>query len=239
MPEGDTIHRIQARVAPILTGVTIERATTQGLIRNLAGRTVKSVEAHGKHLVIDLDDGTHVRVHLGMNGRFRLYGRAEGEAIVARTSPGRASLVLATAEYLLLWLTAPTVDISHRRAPRHGMAVASLGPDILTDAFDAEQAADAAVADPDRAIANVLLDQRVASGIGNVYKCEALFAAGVDPRTPAGDLDRAKRVQIYDLARRQMVSNLGPGMRNTRALLAGTPRGDTQRYFVYSRSGKP
>jgi endonuclease-8 len=237
MPEGDTIHRIAARVAPVLTGKVIERVTTQGLVRDLAGRTVRTVEAHGKHLVVELDDGTHLRVHLGMNGRFRLYGRAEGDAILARTSPGRASLVVATAEHLLVWLTAPTVEISHRRAPRHGMAVASLGPDILADSFDAGAAARAVDQDP-RRIAEVLLDQRIAAGIGNVYKCEALFAAGIDPRTPVRALALTQLEQIYAIARTQMLANLGPGPRTTRAQLAGTPP-QADRYFVYSRTGKP
>src|ERR1700756_4031434 len=126
MPEGDTIFRIAARAAPVLTGQTLARVTTQGLVRDLAGRTVTAVTSHGKHLVIELDDGAYLRIHLGMNGRFRLYNRAEGDAAIARMSPGRVSLALTTAEHVLLWLTAPTVEIAHRRSPRHGMAIASL-----------------------------------------------------------------------------------------------------------------
>jgi endonuclease VIII len=236
MPEGDTIHRIAAGLAPRLTGKTLERVTTQGLVRNLAGRTVTSVEAHGKHLVIELDDGAYLRVHLGMNGRFRAYERAAGDAVLARTSPGRASLAVVTAEHVFVWLTAPTVEIAHRRSPRHGMAIATLGPDILADAFDSRRAALAAEHDP-RPIADVLLDQRLAAGIGNIYKCEALFAAGVDPRAPAAALGVAKLEEIYGAARTQMRANLGPGPRTTRAQLSGAPRDD--RYFVYSRTGKP
>lgn len=238
MPEGDTIHRMHARVAPILTGATLARVTTQGLIRGLDGRTVTTVEVHGKHLILSLDDGTQIRIHLGMYGRFRIYARAEGDAIVARTSPGRASLVVATATHTVIWLTAPTIEISHRRSPRHGMAIASLGPDILADDFDPAQVAGAARADPARAVGLVLLDQRIAAGIGNVYKCEALFVAGIDPRTPISTLDPSKLIEIYTAARDQMRANLGPGPRNTRSL-TGAPRGDSERYAVYSRSGKP
>src|SRR5882762_4372402 len=107
MPEGDTIFRIAARVAPVLTGQTLERVTTQGLVRDLAGRTVTAVTSHGKHLVIELDDGAYVRIHLGMNGRFRFYNRAEGDAALARMSPGRVSLAITIAHHVLLWLTAP------------------------------------------------------------------------------------------------------------------------------------
>lgn len=238
VPEGDTIHRIAARVAPHLTGQALARVTTQGLVRNLDGRTCRSVDAHGKHLVIELDDGAQIRVHLGMNGRFRLYPRAEGDAVVAKTSPGRASLVIATAGHVFLWLTAPTVEIAHRRSARHGMAVASLGADILDDDFDCAAAAARAVAQhAGRTIAEVLLDQRIAAGIGNVYKCEALFASKLDPRTPAASLEASIIEPIYAVARRQMLANLGPDPRRTRAALTGTPRDD--RYFVYGRTGKP
>lgn len=237
MPEGDTIHRIAAQIAPRLTGKTLERVTTQGLVRNLAGRAVLGVAAHGKHLVIELDNGASLRAHLGMNGRFRAYGRAEGEQVLARMSPGRASLALVTDDGVFVWIGAPTIEISHRRDPRHGMAVASLGPDILAETFDPRAAAARAADHGSRNIAEVLLDQRIAAGIGNVYKSEALFTAGVDPRTLVAQLDADALERIYAFARTQMLANLGPGPRTTRASLAGAPK-DT-RYFVYSRSGKP
>lgn len=238
MPEGDTIHRIAANLAPRITGKLLERVTTQGLVRDLAGRTVHSVAAHGKHLVIDVDGGVQLRMHLGMNGRVRMYPRAEGEAVLARTSPGRVSLALVTADGVYLWLTAPTVEISHRRDPRRGMAVASLGPDILDDDFDPKLAAErAAAARAERSIAEALLDQTIAAGIGNVYKSEGLFAAGIDPRTPTGALTLDQLTTIYSVARRQMLANLGPAPRTTRAALTGAPK--DARYFVYGRSGKP
>jgi len=237
VPEGDTIHRIAAQVAPRLTGKTLERVTTQGLVRDFAGRTVLSVAAHGKHLVIELDNGASLRAHLGMNGRFRAYSRAEGDAMLAKMSPGRASLALVIADSVFLWIGAPTIEVSHRRDPRHGMAVASLGPDILTDAFDSAVAAERAAEHGSRPIAEVLLDQRIAAGIGNVYKSEALFAAGIDPRTRVAQLDLDTLERIYAVARTQMLANLGPGPRTTRASLAGAPK--DARYFVYSRSGKP
>jgi endonuclease-8 len=237
MPEGDTIFRIAARARPALAGKTLERVTTQGLVRDLAGRTVTAVTSHGKHLVIELDDGAYLRVHLGMNGRFRAYARADGDAALARTSPGRVSLAITTADHVLLWLTAPTVEIAHRRSPRHGMAIAALGTDILADDFDPARAAHAAAGDP-RAIGEVVLDQRIAAGIGNVYKSEALFAAGVDPRTPARALTADRLETIYRVARDQMRANLGPGPRTTREQIAALTA-DRDRFFVYRRTDQP
>jgi endonuclease VIII len=228
MPEGDTIHRIAASLAPRLTGKTLERVTTQGLARDVAGRTVTSVAAHGKHLVIELDSGAYLRAHLGMNGRFRAYDRVGGEAMLAKLSPGRASLALVTNDGVYLWIGAPTIEISHRRAPRHGMAVATLGPDVLAGDFDGRGAAARAAEHGARSIADVLLDQRIVAGIGNIYKCEALFAAGIDPRARVGQLGAAKLEEIYTAAHRLMVANLGP---------PGTRPAPS--FLVYSRTGKP
>lgn len=238
MPEGDTIHRIANQLAP-LVGKSLERVTTQGLVRDLAGRTVASVAAHGKHLVIELDDGTQLRMHLGMNGRFRHYDRAGGEAALARTSPGRASLAIVVADAVYLWVAAKTVEISHRRSPRRGQAVASLGPDVLADDFDSRQAASRAALHGSSTIGEVLLDQRVASGIGNIYRCEALFVCGIDPRERVGALTEEQLAAIYAAARRLMLASLGTAPRATRDLLAPRSPVGRDRYNVYSRGGQP
>jgi endonuclease VIII len=229
MPEGDSIRRVATALAP-LVGEVLERVTTQGIERDLAGRTVTSVQPHGKHLMIDLDNGTQLRMHLGMNGRVRRYPRAEGEAVVARMSPGRASLVLVTRAVIAIWINAPTVEVAPRRAPMRGLAVASLGPDVLADNFDPRDAAARAHAQPATAqIANVLLDQRVAAGIGNIWKSESLFACGVDPRTPIGDLTLDTLSEIYSAARRLM----------KRRLEATASRASRDLFAVYSKTHQP
>lgn len=233
MPEGDTIHRIAASLAPRLTGKTLQRVTTQGLVRDVAGRTVTSVAAHGKHLVIELDGGAYLRAHLGMNGRFRAYDRARGDALLARMSPGRASLAVVTDDAVYLWIGAPTIEISHRRDPRHGTAVAALGPDVLSDGFDARLAAARAAEHGARPITDVLLDQRIVAGIGNIYKSEALFVAGVDPQARVSQLDAGVLEAIYAAARQLMIANVAPARTEPR------PIGPRAPHLVYSRTGKP
>lgn len=238
VPEGDTIHRIAARLGPRLVGKPLVRVTTQGLARDLAGRVVTSVTAHGKHLVIALDNGTELRAHLGMYGRQQSFDRPRGEDRIAHTSPGRVTLAVVTEDTVDLWLGARTIEVSDRRAPMHGMAVARLGPDILADAFDPRDAAARAQPFATRTIADVVLDQRIAAGIGNVYKSEALFVCGIDPRTLVGAIAPEDLQRLYEMARDQMLRNLGPGPRTTRDRLAGDAPSD-ERYFVYGRSGKP
>ena len=222
MPEGDSIRRVANKLAP-LVGQTILRATTQGLVRNIDGRTVTHVDTHGKHLVIDLDDATQIRVHQGMNGRFYKLTRSDGEARLARTSPGRASLVLATATDLFLWQTCPTVEIVPRRAPSRGVAIAQLGPDVLAGDFDSQLAAERAALHGARMIADVLLDQRVVSGLGNIWKTESLFACRIDPRTHVANLPKHTLVQIYETARELMQHSVD-GVRD---------------FAAYTRTGKP
>src|SRR6185295_3916733 len=208
MPEGDAVRRIATLLAPRLTGRKLERVTTQGLVRDTGGRTVTKVTAHGKHLVIELDNGAYLRAHLGMNGRFRAYDRAAGEAMLARLSPGRASLALVTADGVYVWIGAPQIEVAARRDPRRGMAVGTLGPDVLAGDLDPRAAAERAAEHGDQRIAEVLLDQRVVAGIGNIYKCEALFATGVDPRTPVARLERRTLEAIYEAARRLMAASV-------------------------------
>lgn len=238
MPEGDTIHRIAVVLAPRLVGKSLERVTTQGLVRDVAGQSVSSVTAHGKHLVIELADGTHLRAHLGMYGRQRSYPRVEGERMLGRMSPGKVTLAITTADYVHLWIGAKTIEVSRRRAPMHGQAIASIGPDLLADAFDPAEAARRAAEHRHRTLADVLLDQRVAAGIGNIYKCESLFLCGIDPRDTVDQVEVSELETIYATAREIMLVNVGPGMRATRERLSGDVPGD-ERYFVYSRSGKP
>jgi len=230
MPEGDSIRRVANALAP-LVGQTLERVTTQGLVRDLGGRTVVAVEPHGKHLMIDLDNGTQLRMHLGMNGRVRCYTREDGEAMLGRMSPGRASLVLVTANIVALWIQAKTVEIAPRRSPMRGLAVASLGPDVLADGFDPAVAADRArgFADPTDMIGVVLLDQRIAAGIGNIWKCESLYACGIDPRTPIHMLTRDQIASLYQSAREQMLANL----KRT------APGASRDRFAVYSQTNRP
>lgn len=200
MPEGDTIHAA-ARHLGALVGKAIARVTTQGLVRDLAGRTITAVGAHGKHLVIDLDDQTRIRTHLGMTGRIRTYPSAEADRLLARTSPGHATLVVATPDVTAIWWRARTIEIAARRAPMRDVALAALGPDILAPAFDADGAAFRAAAHGSRIVCEVLLDQHVVAGIGNIYKNEVLWACRVDPRAQVAQLDPPTLATLYATAR--------------------------------------
>ncbi len=232
MPEGDSIHRIATALRPLLVGIPLLRVQLGGVVRHeLDGSAVTAVTPHGKHMMIDLDRGWQLRVHLGMNGRWRRY-RSPGVA------PSSASLVLVTATDELACLRAPTVELTARRDPRRSGAVSSLGPDLLAEGFDPAVAAARARRAGAAPIGVILLDQRVAAGIGNVYKSEVLWLEAHNPFTPVCALSDEQLVALYACARQLMRQNLGPERRVTRSGPRGG-RSPDERYWVYRRARRP
>jgi endonuclease-8 len=183
-----------------------------------------------------------------MNGRWRRY-RAP------RPAPAGATLVLVTPTDELACLRARTVELTARRDPRRGRALASLGPDLLAPDYDVQQSLARARRAGAAPIGVVLLDQRVSAGIGNVYKSEVLWLERQSPFTPTAEVDDARVVALYTRARELMLQNLGPGRRVTRLAAlpaasdggaprpprpgprAGRPR--DERTWVYNRARRP
>jgi endonuclease VIII len=145
-------------------------------------------------------------------------------------SGGRAAVVTiqtqrATAECF----SAPVVELLDDQALRHHPVLSSLGPDLCLADPDLDEAMRRLERlDPGTEIGVALLDQRVASGIGNVYKSEVAFAGRVDPFTPLAELDRDTRLELWQTASHLLRRNLGPGPRRT------MPQG----LAVYDRAGR-
>jgi endonuclease VIII len=205
MPEGDTIRRLADRLGPRLVDTELVQLVIRGVPRDPAGRRVTGVRAVGKHLVIALDDGTEIRTHLGMNGGW--YRFDPGSPVT--TGGDRTSVVIGTAQDVFACRRAATVEITGRRAPGRGAAIARLGQDLLGPTVDFDAVMDRVADQPaTRAIGGVLMDQRIAAGIGNIWRCESLFRVGVDPRTPVGDVDPDRIRRAYELARELMTASV-------------------------------
>ena len=225
MPEGDTIHRAAARLRPALEGRPVVRCVVPRWSGALprAGETVAGVRAVGKHLLVDFSGGLTVRTHLRMSGRWDLYRSDERW----RRSPSSARVVIEVPGYVAVCFAAPDVAVTRRDR----VATGHLGPDLCSPDPDlAAAAARARVgADPATTIAEVLLDQRIAAGIGNVYKSETLFLERIDPTAPVDALTPAQLRAVFARAHRLLRDNLGPAPRRT------VPQG----LAVYRRTGKP
>jgi endonuclease VIII len=237
MPEGDTIHRIARALDGALPGRVLERLEIRdrGEVRDLAGRRIEGVEARGKHMFIHLEGGWSLRFHLGMKGRWV-------RRHVAEPGRGRASATatLTVGDAVYACERAYAAELVRTVSLRHHPKLARLGPDLLDDPSPVAEAV-ARARQPGyrgREIGDLLLDQRVAAGIGNVYKSEVLFECRVHPRVAVGALEAAVLERLFERASSLMRANLRTRRRTT-VPLARRPRPSSDRLWVYGREGKP
>jgi endonuclease VIII len=230
MPEGDTIHRAANRIRVLLAGkipneiVTPHpRHTYEHWSEQLSGRAIASVDAHGKHLFVRFEGNLTLHSHLRMTGAWGVYrpGQRWGR------SSRRAWLAMKVAEGEAVQFDGPVLALREESELRADPRLAALGPDILAEDFDVSAVLRRLHrSEPSRALGEALLDQRVVAGIGNIWKAEACFAAGVDPWRPVGDVEEEEALTVIALARERMAESVHSGFH-------ARPRA------VYRRAGMP
>jgi endonuclease VIII len=157
----------------------------------LDGRRLVSVEALGKNLVLRFEGGYLLRNHLRMSGRWRVGPRG-------KTYRGRPWLVLRGAEREAVLYGGRVLEL-HERALRR------LGPDILAEPPDLDRmVANLRREHGGREVGDALLDQRLVSGIGNLWRTEALWHAGVSPWRPLDSLEEPELRRVLMEAARLM-----------------------------------
>lgn len=235
MPEGDTVHRIARILGAELPGRTLDGLELRDLgpIGELAGRRIEAVEAAGKHMLMHLEGDWTLRVHLGMHGRWR-------RQHVREARPREPTAVITTGETAYVCDRAYRAELLRTRSLRAHARLARLGPDLLHDPPLIEDCVRRACgsAHADREIGDLLLDQRVASGIGNVYKSEVLFERRIHPRTRVGDLDEDALRSLFEEAARLLRLNLLTRGR-TVTPIRRRARPAATRLWVYGRDGRP
>jgi endonuclease-8 len=217
VPEGDTLHRAARRLQP-LVGQRIEaesphpRAQAERVAQRIDGRTLESVEAIGKNLLMRFEGGVVLRSHLRTSGRWTLRPRGEARA-------GNPWLVLRgeTVEGVL-W-NGPVLEL-------HTRAIARLGPDILEHPLRIDDVlARMRRADPTRWLGETLLDQSIVAGIGNMWLAEALWDAALSPWRRFAEVPEPERRLAVETAARMMRAAVDTGREGGRQ--------------VYRRSGRP
>ena len=226
MPEGDSIYRAAQALHRALAGriVTSFETVLPKLTRidedaPVKGRTIERVRPSGKNLIIEFSGDLHLHTHMKMNGSWHIYRPGERWQRPRRDM----RIVISTDEYVAVAFTVPVAEFHTSRSLARQTDLRSMGPDLLGETFDREEALRRIRARPDEEIANVLLNQRVLAGIGNIWKSETLFASGIDPFTRVADLDDAQLERIVDNARR---------------LLVHSAKGRST-FAVYTRGGDP
>jgi endonuclease-8 len=229
--EGDTIHRNAARIAAALGDQPLVEATAPNprsplrlqpdRLRSLAGRRLERADAHGKHLFLRFEGGLTLHCHQGVSGSWHVHSAG---APRRRRLTG-AWVVLATEDAVAAEFGGPRLALRTAAELRGDRRLVRLGPDVLDPGFTPPQGVQALRAvDGSRQLGEVLLDQTVIAGIGNVYKCEACFAARVDPWRAVGEVGDDDLEQVLGAAVRMMRA----GVRNDRGQRS-----------VYRRSGRP
>lgn len=230
MPEGDTVARAARRLHAALAGRVLLRSdfrVPRFATADVTGSTVLDVTPRGKHLLIRCSDGTTVHSHLGMTGSWRTY--AAGEAW--RGGPDwQVRAVLANDAYVAVGYQLPVLDVL--ATADEAAVVGHLGPDVLGEDWDLDRVVATALVHPEREVGMVLLDQRVLAGLGNVYRIEACFLAGLTPWTPVGDVGDLAR--LVSRARQLVQAN---ATRDERVTTGVDRRGE--RLWVYGRAGRP
>jgi endonuclease VIII len=193
MPEGHTIHRIARDHTRLLVDRTVAVSSPQGRFAGDAalvdGVTLQRIEPYGKHLFYQWSNGLTGHVHLGLFGKFRVHLGPEPPVPIGMVRM-RMSTDVATID-----LAGPTACSVGTRDERDAI-VARLGPDPLRRDAKPVIAIDRMLRGK-QAVGTMLLDQSIISGVGNVYRAEALFVHGIHPSRVGRDCDRTELEALW------------------------------------------
>jgi endonuclease-8 len=240
MPEGDTVFHTAETLRKALVGRTLTRCDVRVprfATVDLTGQVVDEVLSRGKHLFIRVGAAS-IHSHLKMDGSWRVSSRPPDHtrrrwgAQSPRGGVGHSAsvrIILEAGEIRVVGIDLGVLEILDR--PHDQDPVAHLGPDLLGADWDPRVAAANLMADPQRPLAEALLDQRVMAGIGNVYCNELCFVSGRLPTAPVSSLPDPLRLAIR--AREMLWANRSRWNRCT----TGDTRSGRQ-LWVYGRAGQ-
>ena len=227
MPEGDTVYRTATSLRDALAGKMLTRCDVRVpryATVVLSGQRVDEVISRGKHLFIRVGAAS-IHSHLKMDGAWRITARDR-----IPKPAYKIRIRLETPDVAASGIDLGVLEILDRDNDMD--VVAHLGPDLLGEDWNAQTAARNLMAEPDRSIADALLDQRVMAGVGNVYCYELCFLLGRLPTVPVGSLTDPTRIAVR--ARDMLWANRSRWNRTT----TGNTR-TGQELWVYGRGGQP
>ena len=208
MPEGDTMHRTAAALRTALVSHPVRQFSAP---RNCGpqpepGSVVESVISHGKHLEVNFDDGIVLHTHMRMTGSWHLYRTGERW----RRPERQVRALIEVTDWVAVCFNAPVVETYRMRDPRRHPGRGSLGPDLCDPHADLHDCVRRLqrYPQPEVTVAEVLLDQRVLCGVGNVYRCEGLWAGALSPFAPLSTLAGDELAELVEVSARLLRANL-------------------------------
>ena len=249
LPEVETVMRgLQSRlegrriVSAVAHRADLRWVLPPHLAERLTGARVTGFRRRGKYILMRLDGGESVLLHLGMSGRMVLTPRGSNSQPAAPMP--HEHLVLTTDEGWRLGFVDPrrfgSVDLVPTAQEEQHKLLAELGPEPLDPGFTAQRLS-AALAGKRTPIKAALLDQKLVAGLGNIYVCEALFRAGISPKRAAYTVPGARAERLVPAIRDTLREAIAAGGSSLRDYVQ--PDGELG-YFqhawkVYSREGEP
>jgi DNA-formamidopyrimidine glycosylase len=236
MAEGHTVVRWARRLRPMI-GQPLEliQLPRRWADRDwlLVGQHLTAIETRGKHLLLHISDGQTAHCHALMFGSWQV-GRPR---MRLRKKERDVRLRLRTADREAVFFHGPVVELLTAEELAKHAVLKKLGPDILGPSFDREEAWQRLQKAPGRTIGDAVLDQNIVAGIGNVYKSEAFFVAGIDPQRPVGECSRREIERIWDA----VIPLMQEGARDFGPITTLPPalREGRERNWVYRRNGRP
>lgn len=245
MPELPEVETTVRGLAHVLEGRRIERVETRradlrrafpvDLGQRLTGARVTALGRRAKYGLIGTDRGDTMVFHLGMSGAWRIDPDEIGkhDHLLIETDEGRRLHLRDPRRFGSVDLV-PTAELG--RWP----AFEALGPEPLEGVIDGRWLKKK-FAGRTAAVKLMLLDQRIVAGLGNIYACEALFRARIDPRKPAGRISQAKLALLAEAIPEVLEEAIREGGSTLRDFAA--PDGElgyfAKRFHVYDREGEP
>ncbi len=254
MPEGDTIYRAARALQKALGGkhVTAFEANVATLAsvadsKNIIGRTVDKVEARGKWLLIHFSGDLVLLTHMLMSGSWHIY--RVGERWKAPRSAMRCAITCG--DFVAVAFNVPVTEFHTARTLERYSQVPKLGVDILSNEYTTETGITAlktyAHQSPEAEVGVTLLNQRVIAGLGNVYKSEVAFAAGVNPFRQLRTVTDREFDVMAEVSGRYMRANVNQASSSTGGDAIVTYTGNRRtthsmnagdRLWVYGRQGQ-
>jgi len=210
MPELPEVETVKRGLTPAMEGVVIAQADVNRpdlrwpfpphMAERLTGKRVERLWRRSKYILADLDSGESLLIHLGMSGRMLISGDPLGQFVHDHPAPEKHDhVVFHMANGARVTFNDPrrfgAMDLMDTATADTHKLLAVLGPEPLGNAFD-ESYLIQAFKNKNSPVKSVLLDQRIVSGLGNIYVCEALFRAKIHPTRKAGRIgkDRVRRL---------------------------------------------
>lgn len=254
VPEGDTIFRSARALHKALAGKQVvgfdaQVATLASVAdsKGMVGRTVEKVEARGKWCLLHFSGDLILVTHMLMSGSWHIY--RTGELWRVPRSSVRCSV--AVEDFVALAVNVPVAEFHTARSLERYSQVPKLGVDILGDEYNTEAGIRAlqsyGAQYPEAEVGVTLLNQRVMAGLGNVYKSEVAFAAGVNPFRQLRTLTQRELEVMADVSGRYMRANVANGSSATGGDAIVTYAGNRRtthsmnagdRLWVYGRQGQ-